>query len=71
MTKLTCIAKNEENYISFSKGEKYGSYKKNGKEIDTYFYSRYIDSYKFLLSSLDNASKTLEDKDCKFLKKIF
>ena len=69
--KFSCIAKNEESYISFSKGKKCGSYKKNGKEIDTYFYSRYIDSLKFLLTSLDSASKTLEDKDCKLLIHFF
>ena len=66
--KMSCIAKNEESYISFSKGEKVDTYKKKGEEIDKFFYSRYIDSYKFLVSSLDKASKTLEDKDCKLLK---
>ena len=52
---MDCIPNNEEKYISFSKNIKVGEYKdkKTGEVRDKTFKIRFIDSFKFLPSSLE------------------
>ena len=57
---MEVIAKNKEDYISFSikvPVEKYID--KNGEEKDKLIELRFIDSFKFMSSSLDSLTKTL------------
>ena len=63
---INCIPNNEEKYISFSKsmyidGDKW----ENKMEI------RYIDSFKFMASSIDSLSKNLEEGQFREMKSIF
>ena len=63
---LKCIPSNEEKYISFSKEIKVGEYiGKDGKPHDVKRELRFIDSYKFMSSSLDSLAKNLTDGQCK------
>ena len=58
--KLDCIPSTEEKYISFSKTIKVGEYKHiNGDIIPITFEIRFLDSYKFLQSSLGNLVSNL------------
>ena len=57
--KLDCIPSTEEKYISFSKHIKVGEYEKG----DITFEIRFIDSYKFLQSSLGNLVSNLSLDD--------
>ena len=58
--KLKCIPNNEEKYISFSKEYKVGEFiNKEGKTIEAKRELRFIDSFKFMSSSLDSLSKNL------------
>ena len=52
---MDCIPNNEEKYISFSKNIKVGEYKdrKTGEVKDKTFKMRFIDSFKFMGSSLE------------------
>ena len=52
---IDCIPNNEEKYISFSKNIKVGEYKdrKTGEVRDKTFKIRFIDSFKFMGSSLE------------------
>ena len=57
---MEVIAKNKEDYVSFSikvPVEKYLD--KNGKEKDKFIELRFIDSFKFMASSLDSLTKNL------------
>ena len=61
---INCIPNNEEKYISFSKDIVVGEYtNKNGKVIAVKQQLRFIDSYKFMPSSLDQLVENL-DKNC-------
>ena len=61
---ISCIPNNEEKYISFSKDIVVGEYtNKNGKVIAVKQQLRFIDSYKFMPSSLDQLVENL-DKNC-------
>ena len=61
---INCIPNNEEKYISFSKDIVVGEYtNKNGKVIAVKQQLRFIDSYKFMPSSLDKLVENL-DKHC-------
>ena len=53
---LTCIPSTEEKYISFSKRIKVDEYKsrKTGNQVSPNFEIRFIDSFKFLQTSLAN-----------------
>ena len=52
---INCIPNNEEKYISFTKDIVVGEYtNKNGKVVDVKQQLRFIDSLKFMASSLDN-----------------
>ena len=61
---INCIPNNEEKYISFSKDIVVGEYtSKNGKIVDIKQQLRFIDSFKFVASSLDKLVENL-DKNC-------
>ena len=52
---IKCIPNNEENYISFSKEIVVGEYEnKNGEKVKIKHEIRFIDSFKFMASSLDS-----------------
>ena len=70
---LTCIPSTEEKYITFSKNIKVDEYvsRKTGKTIPLYFEIRFIDSFKFLLTSLANLVGNLQPDDFHNTKKIF
>ena len=62
--KLDCIPCTEEKYISFSKHIKVGEYKHmNGIIVPITFEIRFLDSYKFLQSSLGNLVSNLSLDD--------
>ena len=58
---MDCIPNNEEKYISFSKNIKVGEYKdkKTGEVKDKTFKIRFIDSFKFMGSSLEALANNL------------
>lgn len=59
--KISCIANTEEKYISFSKKIFNSFVNKTGKLVDVKFELRFIDSFKFMQTSLANlAWKTCE-----------
>ena len=58
---IECLAKNKEDYISFTKKVKVDEYVKNDKKIPVYFNLRLLDSFKFMASSLDSLSKNLSE----------
>jgi len=59
---IDVIAKNEEKYIGFSVELDLGTFEKNGQRINVTKELRFLDSFKFMASSLDSLSKNL-DKD--------
>ena len=62
--KLDCIPSTEEKYISFSKHIKVGEYKSvTGKICEITFEIRFIDSFKFLQTSLANLVSNLQPTD--------
>ena len=62
--KLECIPSTEEKYISFSKHVKVGEFKGvSGKKIEITFEIRFIDSFKFLQTSLANLVSNLQPTD--------
>ena len=67
---MEAIAKNKEDYISFSIKVPVDSYiDKNGEEKDKLIELRFIDTFKFMSSSLDSLTKNLQG--ClKIVKKI-
>ena len=62
---LNCIPSTEEKYISFSKKIKVDEYKskRTGENVSLYFEIRFIDSFKFLQTSLANLVKNLQPED--------
>ena len=64
--KLDCIPSTEEKYISFSKKIKVDEYKsrRNGETVSLNFEIRFIDSFKFLQTSLANLVSNLQPSDC-------
>ena len=58
---IDCIPTNKEKYISFTKNIKVGEYKdkKTGEMKDKKFKIRFIDSFKFMSTSLDNLVNNL------------
>ena len=62
---LSCIPSTEEKYISFSKKIKVDEYKsrKNGETFSVNFEIRFIDSFKFLQTSLANLVSNLQPSD--------
>ena len=70
--KLNCIPTTEEKYISFSKHIKVGEYRHiQGNMCDITFEIRFLDSYKFLQSSLGNLVSNLSDDDFHNIKSEF
>ena len=70
---LNCIPSTEEKYISFSKKIKVDEYrsKKTGQMIPLYFEIRFIDSFKFLQTSLANLVSNLQPDDFHNTKREF
>ncbi|XP_073228494.1 uncharacterized protein [Porites lutea] len=70
---LNCIPSTEEKYISFSKKIKVAEYKSKitGEMVSLNFEVRFIDSLKFLQSSLANLVGNLQPEDFINTKKIF
>ena len=70
--KLDCIPCTEEKYISFSKHIKVGEYKHiSGELYPITFEIRFLDSYKFLQSSLGNLVSNLSENDFHNIKSEF
>ena len=62
---INCIPNNEEKYISFSKDIVVGEYtNKNGKVVDVKQQLRFVDSFKFMASSLDKLVENLNKNCC-------
>ena len=70
---LNCIPSTEEKYISFSKKIKVDEYrsKKTGQMMSLYFEIRFIDSFKFLQTSLANLVSNLQPDDFNNTKREF
>ena len=62
---LNCIPSTEEKYVSFSKKINVDEYKsrRKGETVSLNFEIRFIDSYKFLKTSLDNLVSNLQPSD--------
>ena len=58
---IKCIAKTEENYISFSKTIVVDVYEKDGKKVEIKRNIRFLDSFKFMGSSLSKLASNLTD----------
>ena len=70
--KLTAFRNNEEKYISFSREVVVDKFvNKEGKEITVKRELRFIDSFRFMPSSLDALSKNLRKDQCKNLGEFF
>ena len=69
---INCIPNNEEKYISFSKDVVVGSYKdkKTGKEKQIKHQLRFIDSCKFMPSSLERLVENMDPVDFKVTRKV-
>ena len=69
---LSCIPSTEEKYISFSKKIKVGEYlsRKKGKIFPIKFEIRFIDSYKFLQTSLADLVSNLQPSDFENLNRV-
>ena len=70
---LNCIPSTEEKYISFSKKIKVAEYrsKRTGEKVSLNFEIRFIDSFKFLQTSLANLVGNLQPDDFHNTKEIF
>ena len=69
---LSCIPSTEEKYLSFSKSIKVGEYKHiNGDIIPIKFEIRFVDSFKFLQTSLANLVSNLNQDDFHITKHVF
>ena len=70
---LQCIPSTEEKYISFSKYIKVGEYKDRytGLTLPINFEIRFIDSFKFLQTSLANLVSNLQPDDFRNTKQVF
>ena len=71
--KIDCIPNNEEKYISFSKNIKVGEYKdkKTGEAKNINFKIRFIDSFKFMVTSLEALVDNLPEESFYSLKKEY
>jgi len=67
--KIKCIPNNEEKYISFSKEVVVDEFSnKEGKHVQVKRELRFLDSFRFMASSLDALSKNLSKEQCKNVK---
>ena len=62
--KINCIPNNEEKYISFSREVIVDKFEKDGKEVSVKRELQFIDSFRFMASSLDALSKNLHKDQC-------
>ena len=60
---IKCIPNNEEKYISFSKEIVVDDYEKDGKKVKVKHEIRFLDSFKFMASSLDSLAGNLAKSD--------
>ena len=60
---IKCIPNDEEKYISFSKEIVVGEYDKDGKKHEIKHEIRFLDSFKFMASSLDSLAGNLAKSD--------
>ena len=60
---IKCIPNNEEKYISFSKEIIVDDYEKDGKKVEVKHEIRFLDSFKFMASSLDSLAGNLARSD--------
>ena len=68
---IDCIPNNEERYISFTKRIQVGSYmSKKGENKPLHHQIRFIDSFKFMATSLDSLVNNLPKDAFKTLKGI-
>ena len=68
---IKCIPNNEEKYISFSKDIVAGEYEKKGENFPIKHKIRFLDSFKFMASSLESLVGNLEDEKLIETKKEF
>ena len=69
---IKCIPNTDQNYISFSKNIRVGSYlNEKGEEVKIMHEIRFIDSFKFLPSSLANLVTNLPEDKLKQTRKYF
>ena len=70
---ISCISTTEERYVSFSKKIKVDEYtsRKTGEKVSLNFETRFIDSFKFMQTSLANLVSNLQSEDFYNAKKIF
>ena len=69
---INCIPNNEEKYISFSKNIEVGSYiNKEGETKPINYKIRFIDSFKFMSTSLDSLVNNLPEEAFTNLKKYY
>ena len=66
---IRCIPNNEEKYISFSKDIVAGEYEKDGKKYLIKHEIRFLDSFKFMASSLEGLVGNLGLENFKETKK--
>ena len=70
--KINCIPCNEEKYISFSREVVVDKFvNKENKEVEVKRELRFIDSFRFMASSLDALSKNLSKDQCKNISKHY
>ena len=60
---IKCIPNNEEKYISFSKEIVVDDYEKDGKKVEVKHVIRFLDSFKFMASSLNGLAGNLAKSD--------
>ena len=71
---IGCIAENKEKYINFNVKipvKLAGVIDKNGKEVHKKVSLRFIDSCRFMASSLDKLASNLSDDQCKNLREFY
>ena len=68
---IKCIPNNEGKYITFSKDIVVGEYEKDGKKHEIKHEIRFLDSFKFMASSLESLVGNLEDEKLIETKKEF
>ena len=69
---FSCIPSTEEKYISFSKKIKVDEYQsRNGRTVSLYLELRFIDSYRFLQTSLANLVRNLQPEDFHNTKAVY
>src|SRR5271157_3498339 len=69
--KINCIPNNEEKYTSFSREVIVAKFLKDGAEKLVRLELRFIDSFKFMASSLDALSTNLNKDQCKNLNRFY